>query len=114
MPPPKSASPYSTAAASPRTTVTPHGIRGRAATNPGSGPGQGELRDVEVTGAETGLGVGEVERPHPAERLVEAQRGNLGGTLLERGAPAVQRLGVVPPEAVPVGDAQRGAREGAL
>ena len=39
--------------------------------------GQRELRDVEVAGAKARLGVGQVQRPHLAERLVEAKLGEL-------------------------------------
>ena len=76
MPPAKSPTPYRTAASSPRTTVTPQ--RYRPATRAGYGLVRVSCCDVQIAGAEARLGVGEVERPHPPERLVEAEVGHLG------------------------------------
>src|SRR3954465_791531 len=111
MPPAKSPMPYSRAAARPRITVTIDLIQGSEGLIPRSARlGYAELGDVEIPGAEPGLGVREVQRPHAAERLVETERGHGGRLLLERDPPPVQRLRVVPAEAELVGDPQRRVR----
>src|SRR5215472_5577112 len=68
---------------------------------------EGDLVHVQVAGTEPRLGVSEVQRPHTAKRLVEAEPGEFRTTSLEARPPPAQRLGVVLPEAEPVGDGKR-------
>ena len=67
-----------------------------------------DLRDVEVTGAEARLAVGEVELPLAAERLVDTERAHLGPARKALVAPTAQGLGVVVAELVYPGDARAG------
>ncbi|GAA5019217.1 hypothetical protein GCM10025734_72060 [Kitasatospora paranensis] len=76
--------------------------------------GQEQLLDVEVAGAEAGLGVGEVELPHAAEDPVEAERGDLFGPVGETLPPQPEGLGVVRAVAVGLGQAQGGVLLGGL
>src|SRR3954469_12256230 len=46
-----------------------------------------ELVDLEVPGAEPGLGIGQVELPHPAEDVVEPEPGDVGPAVQEPFAP---------------------------
>ena len=79
----------------------------RWGTDSGGSLGEGELGYVEVAGAKARLAVGQVQRPHPAEGLVEAELADLSGALLEARPPTVQGLGIVPAEVEPVRDVQR-------
>src|SRR5882757_9576336 len=57
--------------------------------------GQAELPHVEVAGPEPGLRVGQVELPHPPERLVEAEPGHLAPAVQEPPPPDPQGQRVV-------------------
>ena len=72
-----------------------------------------DLRHVEVAGAEAGLAVGQVELPHPAEPVVEAERLH-ALPFHELLAPQPQRVRVVQPHRADVGDVQRGVLAGDL
>ena len=56
---------------------------------------EGPLVHIEIAGPEAGLGVGQVELPHPLEDIVETQRRHRVPALEEAFAPQPQRLGVV-------------------
>src|SRR5215831_4347284 len=84
---------------------------GRRPAGPLSGRAlQDELVNVEVAGTETGLGVGEVEVPHPPEGRAEAQPGHLAVGGGEPGAPLLERARVVRPHGQIGDDAQRRTR----
>ena len=69
---------------------------------------EADLRDVQVAGCEACLAVGQVELPPASEDLVEAVARDLAPLRVERVPPAPQRLRVVPPEGVHLGDPQTG------
>src|SRR6266702_2552854 len=91
----------------PRLTLSATPVISRSSYRSGAGSrlGDRDLVDVEVPGAETRFGVSEIERPHAAERLVEAEPGHVRGARLEARTPAAKRLRVVPAEAEPLRDA---------
>ncbi|CAM5437103.1 hypothetical protein STANM309S_03793 [Streptomyces tanashiensis] len=72
--------------------------------------GEHELADVKVLGPESGLRIGEVELPHPAEDAVEAECLDGLALLKEPLAPEPERLGVVPAVPLVVDDAESGLR----
>ena len=65
--------------------------------------GELDLEDHQVLPAEGGLGAGEIELPHPAEALVIDRLG-LVAVGEEALAPVLQRLGIVQPQDLDVGD----------
>ena len=83
-------------------------------SSPWVGPGEGQLRDVDVAAREASLRVREVEVPHPHEELVEAERVHGVALRQEPAVPPAQRLGVVAAHLELLGEPEGGLVAGDL